>query len=67
VTYDLDIVLTGEAARILKVSPETVRLWERHGRLSALKTYAGVRVFARSEIERVAAERQALEHGKSGQ
>jgi hypothetical protein len=28
-------ILTGEAARIANVSPDTIRVWERSGRLSA--------------------------------
>ena len=47
------LLLTTEAARILEVSPETVRLWERNGRLPALKTSRGVRLFKRSDIERL--------------
>jgi len=52
-----DLVFTSEAARILEVSPETVRLWERAGKLAALRVSGGVRLFERSEIEKVARER----------
>lgn len=52
-----DLVFTSEAARILEVSPETVRLWERAGKLAALRASGGVRLFERSEIEKVAHER----------
>jgi excisionase family DNA binding protein len=51
-------VLTTEAARILEVSPETVRHWERVGILPALKTERGVRLFDRRDVERLARERQ---------
>jgi DNA-binding transcriptional regulator YiaG len=34
-------LLTNDVARILDVSPQTVRLWERQGRLPALKTERG--------------------------
>ena len=47
------LLLTTEAAQILKVSPETVRLWERNGRLPALKTSRGVRLFNRFDVERL--------------
>ena len=53
----LDPVLTTEAARILKVSPETIRHWERIGILPALKTERGVRLFDRRDVERLARER----------
>lgn len=54
-----DLLFTSEAARILAVSGETVRLWERTGRLRAVKIGAGIRVFERSEIERLAADRRS--------
>lgn len=51
------LILTHEAARILAVSSDTVRRWERTGRLPAVKTSGGVRVFDRADVERLAAER----------
>lgn len=54
-----NLLFTSEAARILSVSGETVRLWERTGRLHARKIGAGIRVFERDEIERLAADRRA--------
>jgi excisionase family DNA binding protein len=54
-----DPVLTNEAAVILGVSAETVRFWERTGRLPAVKTSGGVRLFNRCDIERLASEREA--------
>ena len=51
-------VLTAEAARILEISPDTVRIWERTGRLHALKTSRGVRLFYKCDVERLARERQ---------
>jgi excisionase family DNA binding protein len=52
-------LLTSEVARILNVTPETVRLWERIGRLHAVKTARGVRLFDRRDVEHLARERQA--------
>ena len=57
-------LLTGDVARILDVSAETVRFWERIGRLPALKTERGIRIFNRDDVERLAHERQATEHAK---
>ena len=55
---NIDPILTTEAARILHVSAETIRLWERRGRLPALKTERGVRLFDRRDVERLARERE---------
>lgn len=43
-------ILTSTAAHILRVSEGTVRLWERTGRLRAVKTSRGVRLFDRAEV-----------------
>lgn len=58
----IDPVLTTEAARLLRVSAETIRLWERQGRLPAIKTERGVRLFDRRDVERLARERRVPEH-----
>ena len=50
-------LLTNDAARLLNVSPQTIRLWERTGRLPAVKTTRGVRLFDRRDVERLARER----------
>ena len=55
-----DHIFTAEAARILDVSPETVRWWERIGRLpAALKAGRGVRLFDRGAVQRLADARKA--------
>lgn len=51
-------LLTGEVARALNVSPETIRLWERKGVLKALRTGSGVRLFDRSEVEALRCRRK---------
>lgn len=53
------LILASEAARILDVAAETVRYFERTGRLSAQRTSNGVRLFNRDEVARMAAERTA--------
>ena len=50
-------LLTNDAARLLNVSPQTIRVWERAGRLVAVKTARGVRLFDRRDVERLARER----------
>lgn len=62
----LDPVLTTEAARILEVAPETVRHWERIGRLPALKTERGVRLFNREDVLRLKAERELAASAAAG-
>lgn len=53
-----DLIFTSEAARILGVSAQAVRLWETNGRLHATKTAGGVRLFVRGDIEQLAQERE---------
>lgn len=48
-----------DAARILGVVPATVRQMERSGRLPALRTAGGIRLFCRADVERFAEERTA--------
>ena len=59
VSAGIDPVQTTEAAQMLHVSAETVRWLERTGRLRAVRTRNGVRIFDRLEIERLAKERAA--------
>jgi excisionase family DNA binding protein len=51
-------VLTTEAAQLLGVAPETIRYWERTGRLPAQKTSRGVRLFSRTDVMRLRQQRQ---------
>jgi DNA-binding transcriptional MerR regulator len=46
-------VRIGEAARIVGVSIESLRRWERDGKLSAVRTFGGQRTYLLSEIERL--------------
>ena len=50
-------LITSEAAKILKMTPAMVRYLERMGKLRAHKTPSGFRVFERTEVEKLAAER----------
>lgn len=51
-------LLTSEVARLLNVSSDTVRLWERRGQLSATRTDHGVRLFSRAQVIAFAAKRE---------
>jgi excisionase family DNA binding protein len=52
-----EFLFTTQVAQILKVSAETVRAWERRGRLPAIRTAIGVRLFSREDVERLALEK----------
>jgi DNA-binding transcriptional MerR regulator len=51
-------LLTYEVARVLRLTPASVRILERKGRLTAQRTESGTRLFAADDVERLAAERQ---------
>jgi excisionase family DNA binding protein len=53
-----DLMTVMEAARILGLSPDMVRLLHKGGRLAALRTTRGVRLFRRADVEHLAAERR---------
>jgi excisionase family DNA binding protein len=52
-----EFLMTSSAARALGVSKETVLLWERQGKLPALKTDNGRRLFRRSDVDRLRQQR----------
>ena len=55
----LDLLSVGDAAAILRLSPDMVRVLHRKGRLPAFRTPGGMRLFLRSDVERLAREREA--------
>lgn len=50
------MVPIGEAARQLGVSVDTIRRWEREGKITSSRTLGGQRRFTSSEIDRARAE-----------
>ncbi len=49
---------TADAARVLDVTPATVRQMERRGKLvAASRTLSGIRLFRRADVERLAKTR----------
>lgn len=48
----------GEAAEMLGVSVETVRRWQRDGRLKVARTSGGQRLVSMKEVQRLMAERR---------
>ncbi len=51
-----------DAAKILGVTAQMVRLYERAGKLRALRTAGGMRLFFREEIEAFAKKRKNERH-----
>jgi excisionase family DNA binding protein len=45
-----DFLFTAEVARLLGKSAETVRLYERRGKLPAQRTSRGIRLFRRADV-----------------
>jgi molybdopterin-binding protein len=52
-------VRMGQAAEMLGVSSETVRRWERQGRLTVVRTAGGQRLVQLRDIQRLLEERRA--------
>lgn len=50
-THSPDVIPIGEAARLLGVSVDTIRRWDREGRLSSFRTVGGQRRFYRTDVE----------------
>lgn len=60
------LLLASDAARLLGVTPATVRMMARRGELrTAATTQTGTRLFAQSEVERLA-KRRAEERARHG-
>lgn len=53
-----DLMTVADAAGILGLSVDMVRLLEKSGRLPALRTTGGIRLFRRADVERLAEERK---------
>jgi putative resolvase len=51
-----DMLTVGQAGKMLGVCPATVRLWEKAGRLSSVRTAGGHRRYRREDVEQLAAE-----------
>jgi excisionase family DNA binding protein len=58
------LLTTLDVAKILHVSPDTVRLWERHGKLAATRTAGGMRLFRRDAVELLASQRRTPDAGR---
>jgi DNA-binding transcriptional MerR regulator len=59
------LYLTSDVARVFRVSAETVRDWERSGRLPAKRTLGGVRLFEGRDVVRFQQTREASVSGEA--
>ena len=58
VTEPSDLIPIGEAARMLAVNPDTLRRWEREGKLKSSRTLGNQRRYSRAEIEQLIQKRE---------
>jgi len=62
----MDRFLTvADVARKLNLMPDTVRDLERRGRLKAIRTAGGLRLFRDADVERFVQERMRLETARA--
>jgi excisionase family DNA binding protein len=54
-----DLLTPSDAARVLGLSPDSVRVLSDSGRLPALRTVSGRRLFRRGDVDRLASDRAA--------
>jgi excisionase family DNA binding protein len=59
----MKLLTTNDAAKVLGCAPDTVRLYERTGKLSAQRTRSGQRLFQEREVETLAKVRAAGQKG----
>lgn len=53
-----ELLTTADLARIADVVPDTVRVWERAGKITpAFRTPSGISLYRREDAERIAHER----------
>ncbi|MBI2817808.1 MAG: helix-turn-helix domain-containing protein [Acidobacteria bacterium] len=55
---------TSEAAKILRLTPASVRALERSGKMKALRTPSGVRIFRLEDVQRFLKDREAHREGR---
>ena len=59
-----DLMTAADAARILELSSDMVRLIARSGALPYMSTVSGVRLFKRADVDALAQRRKTREGGK---
>jgi excisionase family DNA binding protein len=62
-----DLLTPSDAARVLGLSADSVRVLSDNGRLPSMRTVSGRRLFRRSDVDRLAIQRaQGLPAGNGG-
>jgi excisionase family DNA binding protein len=62
-----DLLTPSDAARVLGLSADSVRVLSDNGRLPSMRTVSGRRLFRRSDVDRLAVQRaQNLTGGHGG-
>ena len=62
-----DLLTPSDAARVLGLSADSVRVLSDNGRLPSMRTVSGRRLFRRSDVDRLAIQRaQTLTTGHNG-
>lgn len=56
--YSEQLMTAYDVSRIADVSASTIRLWADTGKLTAIRTAGGVRLFKRSDVETVVQRRK---------
>jgi excisionase family DNA binding protein len=59
----MTLLTTNDAAKVLGCAPDTVRLYERTGKLPAQRTRSGQRLFQEKEVEAFARVRKSSQNG----
>ena len=54
----MELLTTSQAAKILDLSPDSIRRFEREGILSAIRVGKGQRLFRQAEVETLRVERK---------
>lgn len=49
----MELISIKKAAEILSVTPQTLRNWEREGKIKALRTLGNQRRYSQEEIEKI--------------
>jgi excisionase family DNA binding protein len=59
-----ELLIASEAAKLLDCTAANIRALERAGKLPALRTESGVRIFRREDVDRLAVERKQQQKAK---
>jgi len=59
-----DLLLPSEAARIIGVSPDSVRGYAASGKLPCMRTVSGRRLFRRSDVDALVVQRALSPRGR---